>query len=125
MTLLVFMLPRQAPAQCCVLHVPSLERTCQMTGKPPHLKSGMLFTYVSLQGTDSSCYLCSWKFALFLVIDANFHLARKNVSSDVVDPGLNRGWSYFVEDREFKSFLNDAGMLPQEVIVFLNLPTLM
>ncbi|KAG1843213.1 hypothetical protein F4604DRAFT_1918947 [Suillus subluteus] len=55
-----------------------------------------------------------WKFALFLAIDANFRLARKNVSSDVVDPGLSRGWSYFVEDCEFKSFLNDAGMLPQE-----------
>ncbi|KAG1830659.1 hypothetical protein EV424DRAFT_1534995 [Suillus variegatus] len=55
-----------------------------------------------------------WKFALFLAIDANFRLARKNVSSDVVDPGLSRGWSYFVEDREFKSFLNDTGTLPQE-----------
>ncbi|KAG1843773.1 hypothetical protein DFJ58DRAFT_717719 [Suillus subalutaceus] len=54
-----------------------------------------------------------WKFALFLAIDANFRLARKNVSFDV-DPGLSRGWSYFVEDREFKSFLNDAGTLPQE-----------
>ncbi|KAG2029337.1 hypothetical protein BDR03DRAFT_987823, partial [Suillus americanus] len=55
-----------------------------------------------------------WKFALFLAIDANFCLARRNVSSDVVDPGLSRGWSYFVKDCEFKSFLNDAGTLPQE-----------
>ncbi|KAG1812315.1 hypothetical protein EV424DRAFT_1349351 [Suillus variegatus] len=79
MTLLVFMLPRQVPAQCCALHVPSLERTCQMTGKPPHLKS-----------------------------------ARKNVSLDEVDPGLSRGWSYFVKEHGFKSFLNDTGTLPQE-----------
>ncbi|KAG1737727.1 hypothetical protein EDB19DRAFT_1895738 [Suillus lakei] len=49
-----------------------------------------------------------WKFALFLAIDANFRLVRKNVSSDEVDPGLSQGWSYFVEERGFKSFLNDA-----------------
>ncbi|KAG1902462.1 uncharacterized protein F5891DRAFT_1186576 [Suillus fuscotomentosus] len=55
-----------------------------------------------------------WKYALFLAIDANFRLARKNVSSDEVDPGLSWGLSYFVEEHEFKSFLNEAGRLPQE-----------
>ncbi|KAG1884889.1 hypothetical protein F4604DRAFT_1878458 [Suillus subluteus] len=55
-----------------------------------------------------------WKYALFLAIDANFHLARKNVSSNEVDPGLSQGWSYFVEECGFKSFLNEAGTLPQE-----------
>ncbi|KAG1722940.1 uncharacterized protein EDB91DRAFT_1240167 [Suillus paluster] len=55
-----------------------------------------------------------WKYALFLAIDANFRLARKNVSSDKLDPSLSQGWSYFVEERGFKSFLNEAGTLPQE-----------
>ncbi|KAG1861286.1 hypothetical protein F4604DRAFT_1684097 [Suillus subluteus] len=32
-----------------------------------------------------------WLYGLFLVIDANFRLARKNVSSDSVDPGLSKG----------------------------------
>ncbi|KAG1722798.1 uncharacterized protein EDB91DRAFT_1240183 [Suillus paluster] len=37
-------------------------------------------------------------YALFLVIDANFRLARRNVSSDAVDPGLNHGYSFFVKE---------------------------
>ncbi|KAG2157052.1 hypothetical protein DEU56DRAFT_750252 [Suillus clintonianus] len=86
MTLPVFMLPHQVPAQCC-----ALQPACPQPGKnmpddwqtaPPHLKS-----------------------------------ARKNVSSDKVDPGLSRGWSYFVEECGFKLFMKDAGTLPQEVWV--------
>ncbi|KAG1788040.1 uncharacterized protein HD556DRAFT_1434199 [Suillus plorans] len=55
-----------------------------------------------------------WLYALFLAIDANFRLARKNVSSDQMDPGLNRGWAYFVEERQYKTFLTDVGRCPQE-----------
>ncbi|KAG2110013.1 hypothetical protein DEU56DRAFT_874489 [Suillus clintonianus] len=42
-----------------------------------------------------------WKYSLFLAIDANFRLARKNVSSDKTDPA-------------FKKFLHDTGKQPQE-----------
>ncbi|KAG1884716.1 hypothetical protein F4604DRAFT_1878684 [Suillus subluteus] len=55
-----------------------------------------------------------WKYSLFLAIDANFRLARKNVSSNKVDPGLNKGWAYFVEEKAFKKFLHDTGKQPQE-----------
>ncbi|KAG1877378.1 hypothetical protein F4604DRAFT_1923970 [Suillus subluteus] len=55
-----------------------------------------------------------WKYSLFLTIDANFCLACKNVSSDKVDPGLNKGWAYFVEEKAFKKFLHDTGKQPQE-----------
>ncbi|KAG2104983.1 hypothetical protein BD769DRAFT_1612896 [Suillus cothurnatus] len=55
-----------------------------------------------------------WKYSLFLAIDANFRLARKNVSSDKADPGLNKGWAYFVEEDTFKKFLRDTGKQPQE-----------
>ncbi|KAG1850227.1 hypothetical protein DFJ58DRAFT_716845 [Suillus subalutaceus] len=48
-----------------------------------------------------------WLYALFLAIDANFRLARKNVSLDQMDPGLNHGWAYFVEERQYKTFLTD------------------
>jgi len=62
--------------------------------------------------------LSSWLYALFLAIDANFCLARKNVSSDQMDPGLNRGWAYFMEEQQYKTFLTDVGKCPQEVKSF-------
>jgi len=55
----------------------------------------------------------------------NFRLKRKAVSSDQVDPGLNAGWAYFVEERQYKSYLNDHLTEWQEVSIasktYLNL----
>ncbi|KAG1732347.1 hypothetical protein EDB19DRAFT_1831363 [Suillus lakei] len=48
-----------------------------------------------------------WLYALFIGIDTNFHLKRKFVSSDTVDPGINKGWSYFVEEKAYKAYLED------------------
>ncbi|KAG1780044.1 hypothetical protein EV702DRAFT_1178215 [Suillus placidus] len=48
-----------------------------------------------------------WLYALFVGIDANFRLKRKLVSSDIVDPGISKGWSYFVEEKAYKSYLED------------------
>ncbi|KAJ6575718.1 hypothetical protein DFH09DRAFT_1260865 [Mycena vulgaris] len=36
-------------------------------------------------------------FALFLAMDANFRLRRKDVSSETKDPGLGKGWAFFCE----------------------------
>ncbi|KAF8871964.1 hypothetical protein BD779DRAFT_1613866 [Infundibulicybe gibba] len=47
----------------------------------------------------------SWIYALFLAMDANFRLKRLNVSSNDKDPGLNRGFAYFVSEKPFKAFL--------------------
>jgi hypothetical protein len=54
-------------------------------------------------------------YALFVAIDANFRLKRKAVSSDRVDPGLNTGWAYFVEERAYKSYLSERANERQEV----------
>ncbi|KAJ3543012.1 hypothetical protein NMY22_g3295 [Coprinellus aureogranulatus] len=43
--------------------------------------------------------------ALNIGLDANFRLKRKDVSNNVADPGLSRGYSYFVEDTAFRSAL--------------------
>ena len=43
--------------------------------------------------------------ALFLALDANFRLKRKNVSSDKADPGLSKGWAYIVEETKYKAHL--------------------
>ncbi|RDX44819.1 hypothetical protein OH76DRAFT_1538089, partial [Lentinus brumalis] len=47
----------------------------------------------------------SWLYRLYLAIDANFRLKRKKVSSDAVDPGLNHGYAFFVEEAGYKSHL--------------------
>ncbi|KDR67025.1 hypothetical protein GALMADRAFT_106020 [Galerina marginata CBS 339.88] len=48
-------------------------------------------------------------YTLFLAIDANFRLKRKMVSSHASDPSLSHGWSYFVEENDFKDFLAEYG----------------
>lgn len=61
---------------------------------------------------------CRWLYALFIAIDANFRLKRKAVSSDEVDPGLNAGWAYFVEETKYKKYLSARAGEKQEVCVF-------
>ncbi|KAH6897836.1 hypothetical protein BKA70DRAFT_1375328 [Coprinopsis sp. MPI-PUGE-AT-0042] len=51
-------------------------------------------------------------YQLFIAVDANFRLKRKDVSNDINDPGLNNGYAYFVPEEEFKAFLKEhAGLL--------------
>ncbi|KAF8151299.1 hypothetical protein B0H34DRAFT_709445 [Crassisporium funariophilum] len=47
----------------------------------------------------------SWLYGLFLGIDANFRLKRKHVSNDRVDPDLGQGFAYFVEEKQYKAYL--------------------
>ncbi|KAG1731458.1 hypothetical protein EDD22DRAFT_750930, partial [Suillus occidentalis] len=56
----------------------------------------------------------SWLYSLFLAIDANFHLKCCFVSNDVKDPGLSRGWGYFVEEQQYKAYLHDHADEAQE-----------
>ncbi|KAF9487213.1 hypothetical protein BDN71DRAFT_1405048, partial [Pleurotus eryngii] len=46
-----------------------------------------------------------WLYTLFIGIDANFQLKRKDVSSDCADPRLRRGWSYFVKEGKYQDYL--------------------
>ncbi|KAJ2928397.1 hypothetical protein H1R20_g8687, partial [Candolleomyces eurysporus] len=55
-----------------------------------------------------------WIHALFLAIDANFHLRRKNVSSDEKDPGFNRGFAYIIEEFAYKEYLKMYDKVVQE-----------
>ncbi|KAG1769718.1 hypothetical protein EV702DRAFT_1181707 [Suillus placidus] len=55
-----------------------------------------------------------WLYALFIAIDANFRLKRKAVSSDQMDPGLNAGWAYFVEECAYKTYLSERAGERQE-----------
>ncbi|KAF7373659.1 hypothetical protein MSAN_00576700 [Mycena sanguinolenta] len=40
-------------------------------------------------------------YALFLALDANFRLKRKDVSSEEKDPGLANGWAFYCEVEEY------------------------
>ncbi|TFK60138.1 hypothetical protein BDN72DRAFT_872951 [Pluteus cervinus] len=46
-----------------------------------------------------------WIYRLFLGIDANFRLKRRDVSSEAADPSLNKGWAYFVEQKAYSQHL--------------------
>lgn len=41
---------------------------------------------------------------LFLGINVNFQLKHKDVSSNKVNPDLNQGCAYFVEEMEYKEY---------------------
>ncbi|KAF8869326.1 hypothetical protein BD779DRAFT_1614547 [Infundibulicybe gibba] len=56
----------------------------------------------------------AWLYTLFVGIDANFRLKRLNISSNERDPGLNKGYSYIVEETQFKEFLKQYDHTPQE-----------
>lgn len=45
--------------------------------------------------------------ALNIGLDANYRLKRKDVSSDEADPGLSRGFAYFVNDKPFRQALKE------------------
>ncbi|KAI5988585.1 hypothetical protein EDD15DRAFT_2389281 [Pisolithus albus] len=49
-----------------------------------------------------------WLYANFIAIDANFCLKRKHISSDAMDPSLSDGWGYFVQNSQYRTFLNEC-----------------
>jgi hypothetical protein len=53
------------------------------------------------QASDLKRYL----HARFIALDANFRLKRKNVSTQDADPGLSKGWAYFVEETGYKNHI--------------------
>ncbi|KAF9500747.1 hypothetical protein BDN71DRAFT_1567169, partial [Pleurotus eryngii] len=65
----------------------------------PHPGKNLPTNYSSLPASQA------WIYSLFLAIDANFRLKRLSASNDIRDPGLNRGFAYFVEEKKYKEFL--------------------
>ncbi len=59
--------------------------------------------------------LCSWLQRLYIAIDANFRLKRKKVSSDTVDPSLNNGTAYIVQEQAYKAHLATYDTLQHEI----------
>ncbi|KAG2745090.1 hypothetical protein P692DRAFT_201841354 [Suillus brevipes Sb2] len=59
-----------------------------------------------------------WKYGLFLAVDANFPLKHQMVSSDKKDPALSKGWGYFVDETDYKYYLNINGGMAQEFLPY-------
>ncbi|KAJ6538601.1 hypothetical protein B0H10DRAFT_1856886, partial [Mycena sp. CBHHK59/15] len=53
-------------------------------------------------------------YALFLAMDANFRLKRKDVSSEEKDPGLGDGWAFFGEVKRYMAHLAEHWDQPQD-----------
>lgn len=68
-------------------------------------------TKIHLYDADISHSYHSWLYRLFIGIDANFRVKRKQVSSDTRDPDLNSGMAYFVEEKAYKTFLSQFDRL--------------
>jgi hypothetical protein len=54
-------------------------------------------------------------YAVFLAIDANFRLKRKDVSTEEKDPGLGNGWTFFGEVKAYMAHLDKHWDQKQEV----------
>ncbi|KAF7368058.1 CxC2 domain-containing protein [Mycena sanguinolenta] len=46
-------------------------------------------------------------YALFLALDANFRLKRKDVSSEEKDPGLGNGWAFYCEVKKYMQHVKE------------------
>ncbi|KAJ7797038.1 hypothetical protein B0H14DRAFT_3494232 [Mycena olivaceomarginata] len=53
-------------------------------------------------------------YAIFLALDANFRLQRKDVSTEKHDPGLGEGWVFFGEVKKYMAHLDKHWAQPQE-----------
>ncbi|EMD32307.1 hypothetical protein CERSUDRAFT_68868 [Gelatoporia subvermispora B] len=76
----------------------------------PHPGKNLPPDWQNVAQTNGMC----WLYCLFVAMDANFHLRRKDVSDDKNDPGLNHGYSYFVEEKAYKSYLATYSNLVSE-----------
>ncbi|KAJ6505093.1 hypothetical protein C8R45DRAFT_817502 [Mycena sanguinolenta] len=56
-------------------------------------------------------------YALFLAIDANFRMKRKQVSSEEVDPGLNNGAAFFSEVSTYMAHVREHWDYEQESLL--------
>lgn len=90
--------------QSCAPHVHSREKIFGAIGRVPLKTNGKL---QQLLPWGDHYIFFRWLYVLFLGIDANFCLKRKNVSNDAADPDLNQGCAYLVEEKEYKKYLSE------------------
>ncbi|KAJ7795160.1 hypothetical protein B0H14DRAFT_2391995 [Mycena olivaceomarginata] len=65
-------------------------------------------------GWEKVAYERAFLYAIFLALDANFRLQRKDVSTEEHDPGLSEGWAFFGEVKKYMAHLDKHWAQPQE-----------
>ena len=113
MILLAWITPTRGHVLSYALRVHILARTCPMTGTRHWRTKSRFFHFVFSFST--LWYFSRWLYALFVTIDANFHLKWKTNLKDELDLSLSQGWSYFVEELSYKSYLREHSNTLQEV----------
>lgn len=107
-------LPRQCAVVCPACPRPGINLDANWINAPQEKRS--VVKYHLKFGSDLTQRAIRFLYTLFLGMDANFRLKRKMVSTDAADPGLSNGWAYFVDESEFKDFLDAFGnLIVQEV----------
>ncbi|KAJ7900452.1 hypothetical protein B0H13DRAFT_1883534 [Mycena leptocephala] len=121
-------------AKCSIYHFyQSLARQTDNLGlKPPKFGNGATRAGTRPGECALLCPACpqpgknlpeNWKdvpddqkflYALFLAIDANFRLKRKDVSTEEKDPGLGRGWAFYGDVLKYMDHLAKHWDTPQE-----------
>lgn len=104
-----------SPGECALL-CPA----CPQPGKnlPPDWKDKPEEKQYVLQSPAKPCPKLSlhrFLYALFLAMDANFRLKRKDVSSEEKDPGLGDGWSFYCSVKAYMVHVAKHWDTPQEV----------
>jgi hypothetical protein len=85
------------PGECALLcpACPQPEKNLPPNWKDAPAEKAYVTRRASTLETNS--HYLSFLYAVFLAIDANFRLKRKDVSSEEKDPGLSNGWTFFGE----------------------------
>lgn len=97
---------------CCAPPVLSPTRTCGRGGRSAILNTSKeFFSPVA----DRVLTGCRYIDALTYSIDGNFHLGSKAKATDPKDIALSEGAGYFVNTKDFKTYLNKSPEPPVEV----------
>jgi hypothetical protein len=78
-------------------------------------KVSLLELHVRELNADDARFL----YALFIALDANFRLKRKDVSSEEKDPGLGNGWAFFCKVKAYMAHVKRNWHQKQDVRPFL------
>ena len=68
-----------------------------------------------LQRPCPTSHIPRFLYALFVALDANFRLKRKDISSEEKDPGLGNGWAFYCEVEKYMGHVKKNWNQKQEV----------
>lgn len=104
--------PGECALMCPACPQPGKNLPSNWENAPPEKRYGYLAGKIFITHDNFS-----WLYSLYVGIDANFRLTRKNVSSEERDPNLGDGWAFFVKNEPYQTHLKAHWAQPQPVSV--------